>query len=350
MSTGVFVVDPAAPPRLSMSFIRAAEGCLRRAHHEREVDLAGGMAITGRVFHEVAHTVGMACAFRGEVSPREGEAEEVARRVLANPEEASPLPKATWDEVMSLVARWARGVEFAPDEQFEVLSRQELGGRTLSARIDRMAIRDGVLYVRDYKTGWGKPEDQGTDCPLQGEVYAWHGRRLFPGIEKVVYTEDWVRFGVTLGPFDLWPEQLDDVEAFLRTSIARIDKAYEDGCELPASPGHACSSPTRCPVAGSCPVPLWARPGVRVESEEDAVAEFEQVLVLEQQAAERKKAIRAWLEANDHRAVVVNGQEIGWPDKPGSRIDEVAVRAAGYDPARFRVPTTPSFGRRKATT
>lgn len=345
-SADAFVVDPVAPERLSMSFIRASEACLRRAHHEREADRAGGMALTGRAFHEVAATVGMACAMRGGGQPTPEEVERVARRVLANPEESGPFPKAAWDETLSLTARWARAAHFDPDEQFEVLSHQELAGRTLSARLDRLTVRDGVAVVRDYKTGWGKPEDQ-AGLPLQGQVYAWHAARLHPDVGRVVYTEDWVRFGIQTGPFELDPSDLERVEAFLLAAIERIDKAYAAG-ELPATPGSACSSPTRCPAVASCPVPGWARPETRVESEDDAIGELEQILVDEQRVADRKKAIRCWLEATGRRALVVNGEEIGWSDKPGSRLDEKAAKAAGFDPGAFRVETTPSFGRRKA--
>lgn len=343
------------PERLSMSFIRAAQGCLRRADLERDVEVAGLDAVIGRVFHDVAAAVGFACSMRGHLRPAQGEPERIARNVLAALD--VPVPKAAQDVVVDMVGWWAPRAEFRLDEQFEINSRVDLDGRTLSARIDRLAIvaeRDGwVAYVNDYKTGWAGAQ---KSIPVQGEVYGWHAFHLAPHIDRVIYSEDHVRTRQRGGPWELTRDHLPGIERFLQASIELIDGAYDQAeGELPATPGSACSSPTRCPVAGSCPVPRWARPATSIESEDDAVAQFEQLLVMEAQQGEVKDELRGWIDGQGARALVHNGEEIGYSPKPGKRFDKkrlaadlAACRGEEVDLADYETTSKPPFGRRKA--
>jgi PD-(D/E)XK nuclease superfamily len=351
-----FRPDPVAPERLSMSFIRAAEGCLRRAHMERQVQTSTEDALIGRVFHEAAAAVGFACVMRGQARPSPVEAVGIAKRIMARPEEIQPLPKAAWDEVIRLVSRWAERATFRPDETFEIGSRQQLAGRTLSARIDREAVDGTTVYVKDYKTGWGDPADA---LSLQGEVYSWHEFERHPDAVLVVYEEDHVRMGLTSGPHEI---TRDDVYGeggtveFLQATVSRIDDAYRRG-ELPPNPGAACSAyGRRCPVASTCPVPEWAKPATVANTREEAVAAFKALLVGEAARGEQVDVIRGWLEHAGERALQHNGEEIGRAAQPGSSLDkkrlqaDLAEKGAGINLGAYTKPTNPTFGRRKAKT
>lgn len=348
MTVAPFTVDR-APARLSMSFIRAAEGCMRRADAEREASYSGPDAVIGSVFHAVAASVGFLCLVRGEVTPQQDEAERIARSMMERYDQ--PLPKSAWDAVLRMLWWWAPRAEFRPGELFEVGVKTELDGRTLSARIDRLAIDGDTAYIRDYKTGWADPANE---LSIQGEVYAWHVFQRSGEIERVVYAEDHVRAGLTGGPWELTRGHAEETEDFLRGAIKRIDAAYARGGELPATPGSACSSPVRCPVASTCPVAQWARPATAIESPDDATAQFEQMLVLEAQTTEVKEMLRGWVDHAGERALQLNGQEIGYAAKPGNRFDkkallaELTARGEDVDLDAYMKPTKPSFGRRKS--
>lgn len=351
MTVDAFVVDPVAPARLSMSFLRSAEGCLRRAHMEREVDLAGGDALVGRLFHEVAAAVGFSCVIAGRQWMTFDEARPLAVAVMGRATEGT-LPKAAWDQVLSLTSRWCDTGRppFRPGELFEVLSVVEFDGRRLSARIDRVAVDGATAHVHDYKTGWSDPVG---DLSAQGEMYAWHVLTSHPELDQVVYTEQHVRLGVEGGPWLIDRDDLDRTEEWLAAMIARVDGAYGAGT-FPATPGSACSSPSRCPVAGSCPIPRWARPATLIETEADAVAQFEALLAEEALIADRKDRIRGWLEHTGERALQLHGEEIGRSTTPGKRFnrrrlaDDLAASGAPVDLDAYEDPAAPAFGRRKA--
>lgn len=341
-----FVAAPVPPERLSMSFLRAAGGCLRRAHMERQQQVTGLDALVGHLFHEAAAAIGFRAVIRDEREVTIEDALAIARRTMASSEDRDPLPKEAWDQTLGLIRRWAPRAEFRPGELFEVASRRELHGRILSARIDRLALDRRTAYVRDYKTGWAEPSRW---LSFQGELYAWHVFQRHSRVDTVIYTEEVVRHGLESGPWEITRDWIDDTEEYLLAAIARIDTAYaESRGELPATPGAACSSPSRCPVAGSCPVPEWARPATVIETEQDALAQFEALLVEDERRGERVDQLRGWLEANGRRALELNGMEIGRAREGGKRLDRRAVRQAGIDLSPFEKPTPPSFGRRKA--
>jgi hypothetical protein len=350
-----FVIDPVAPRRISMSMLRAAEACLRRAHLDRAAGVpSDGDALIGSLWHECAATVGFVAVMRGVDRIDIDEAIAISRRTLARPSDPGPLPRDAHATVLDLIERWSRRARFRPGEVFEVLSEQPLNGRPLSARLDRY-WRDGpVVEITDYKTGFG---DVGTKLTMQGEVYAWHVFEREPDIDLVVYAEDHVRFGVPNGPYEITRDDVygpGGIEEFLLDSLARLNTAYEAGGELPASPGSACSSPSSCPHAASCSVPEEYRPDTLVGTSEDAGELLGVMLVLEARRDALAKQARGYLTRSGARAVQLNGEEYGFAPRPGSRLDKKALAAdlqAGVpvdDLDAYAVATNPTCGRRKA--
>lgn len=341
-----FTLDPVRPDRLSMSFLRSAGACLRRAHLEREADVTGPDALVGRFTHEALAAGGLKAvtAQAARISP--DEAERIARAIMAGYGEADPLAEAVFTDVLDLTRRWAGRASFRPGERFEVDSRLNLGGRTLSARIDRFAVDGPEIFARDYKTGWADPAEGLT---FQGRNYGWHLLVLHPEIRRVNYVEEHVRFGTESAPAWIEREDLPGIEDYLLTAIARIDGAYAAG-DLPATPGSACSRPTSCPVAHSCPVPAWARPATWLETEEQAAEELERLLAEEAVIEGRKAALRGYLAREDRRSISAAGEEIGWSAKPGSSLDTKALLAdhPEIDLDDYRKTTNPTFGRRRA--
>jgi hypothetical protein len=337
---------------MSMSFMRSAEGCLRRAEMERHVDLAGEDATVGRLFHCAMAAIGFGCVMRGIERPDRDLALRIARRAMAGPDEPGPMPMAAWDTALELVERCVRrpSTFFRAGEMFERDSRIPFHGRILSARIDRLALDGRAAHVIDWKTGWADP----ADClSSQGRRYAWHVLVEHPEIDEVHYTEDHVRAGLASGPWVIYRDELAAIEDYLRAQIDKIAEAYARGA-LTAKPGSICSSPSRCPVAASCPVPAWARPETTVETDDDAVGLFEALLVLDARRDAHVAAIRGHLENTGQRALVVEGQEIGFATKTGRKLNkkrlaaDLDAREVGLDLAAYEEETRPTFGRRRA--
>lgn len=333
---------PLEPPsRLSMSFLRAAgDECMQKAVWAREFDQSGEPAIIGRLFHDAAAAIGLYATLNGLARIDPEPAERVARQVLRTPEDADRLPRDAYEEVLDLVARWVTRAVFPPNAEHEVSSRVTIAERVHSARLDVVSFEAGVVTVRDYKTGWTPPAS--TDTATQGHVYAVHALAMHPDAVAVQWIPDFVRFDFD-SPSTITPDEVEMTVEWMAAGAARIDAAYRAG-KFPAEPGRWCAS---CPRSLECPVPEQARPAAFVTDEDAAREQMDALLVEERRIVERKQAIRGYLEANDQRAFDHNGEQIGWSDKPGSRLDAKAAKAAGFDPASFRVPTTPSFGRRK---
>lgn len=346
-----FKVDPVRPSRYSMSFIRSAGECLRRAHHDREGDSSGTDAIIGRVFHEVAAAIGWSCVMRGQATPDYVEAERIARRVMSQPEELNPLSKHVWDEVLSLLGRWVVKAEFRPGEEFELFMAHEVRGRPISSRIDRLYIEGVKAWVKDYKTGHADPPQRPEPTP-QGDIYAWQAMQAHPHLEVVTFEQEHVRFGHAPQPFEYTREAVAEIGEWLFDMVGMLDHAYAQGGELPANPGDACSKWGGCAVARDCPAKKWTRPATEITTGDEAIAEFQALIAEGASIDVRKKAIRGYLEREDLRVIQANGQEIGFapnvPD-PGTDWKSMAL-ASGKDPAEFarKQPKNPSFGVRKA--
>lgn len=348
-----FVVKPTPPRRFSMSFLRAAEGCHRRAHLDRVAGIpADGDALIGSLWHDCAAAIGFTATMSGRERIDAGEAVKIARGVLRRGE--GPMPREAHAEVIGLVVRWANRVRFRPGEVYEILSEQPLAGYRLSARLDRYYRDEVFVEVRDYKTGWA---DVGTRLTMQGEVYAWHVFEREPDVELVIYDEEHIRFGAVNGPYELTREDVygdGGIEEFLIDSLARLDKAYKKG-RLPATPGSACSRPSGCLHAKTCPVPEWARPDTTVETEGDALDVFASLLVQEQRRATDTKRLRGYLTLADRRALQLDGEEIGVAEHGGQMLDKKQLAAdieAGVeivDLADYMKATNATFGRRKAS-
>jgi hypothetical protein len=351
-----FVVYPKPPRRLSMSFLRAAEGCLRRAHLDRTAGIpSDGDALIGSLWHDCAATIGFVAVMEGAERIDVDRAVRIARRVLARPSDTGPMPRDAHRTVIELVERWCRrpGIHFRPGEVFEVLSERPLDGWLLSARLDRKWRDGNVVHVTDYKTGWA---DVGTKLTMQGENYAWHVCEADPTVELVVYDEDHIRFGVPNGPYEITRDDVygpGGIDEFLRDALARIDEAYGRG-ELTATPGSACSKPSTCSHAKSCPVPEWARLVTVVETAEQAEIVFGSLLAQEQRRTADVARLRGYLNRTGDRAVQLGGEEIGFAINGGQTLDKKQLAAdieegvPIVDLDDYMQPTKPGFGRRKA--
>jgi hypothetical protein len=335
-----FAVEASAPERLSMSYVRNAENCLRMAAADRRARVSGVPATVGTVFHDCAAAIGTATVMAGRTEPDLDRVPAITRGVIQRPDQFEPLPREAWTDVLELVDKWSASVSFHPESQFEVSSRITIAGRTHSARLDVVAFdaNSATVFLDDWKTGRGLP---GADEPAtQGEIYALHAHSMFPDAERFVFRERFVRLGIDLEPFVLLDADLEETADWLADTASRIDRAYDDADDvdsLPASPGKHCAY---CPAKASCPIPAEARPASELETIDDATEQLEAILVAQAQVEERKGAVRAFLEANEIEAVEAGGKRLGFTTAETKRLDKKAAEAAGVNLDDFRKVST----------
>lgn len=314
------LVDPRPPERFSMSFLQAAERCLLSAHLGRVSDPSGDPAVVGHVVHEALAALGLIARSSGDEVVGAAVGRRVIERVLEGPEENEPISLEGRDKAIEMVERVAATYAFPVDaDEFavELNSRIDLDGNTLSARIDQAAKYGTTAEVDDWKTGPGLPSDETVLTHVQLPIYAYHLSVRWPDVERFVLRERYVRYGGTTRTVELERAELANVEAWLRTVVARVRAGYAAG-EFPATPGSWCGY---CPAKMACTLPLWQRPAA-ITSELEAEALFAQVLVQTEQVAEGKAALRAWLEDRELDGLVQGDRRIGFTEGTRRSFDK----------------------------
>ncbi len=119
-----------------------------------------------------------------ELSPEVREA--AARRFLSRP--GHGLDAATRDEMVAEALAVLGHPEFAPlfgpGSRAEVPVVGSVGGRVLSGQIDRLLVRDGEVWIVDYKTNRPPPETVAGVAPAylrQMAAYRDAVRQIYPG-------------------------------------------------------------------------------------------------------------------------------------------------------------------------
>jgi hypothetical protein len=182
----------------------------------------------------------------------------------------------------------------------------------VSARIDWMWLDGRVCWLKDYKSG-GK--NAGWEPTFQGEVYAWQLLGTYPDLEGFWLAEHPLPYG---GPKWVWID-VDEltgpgsIEEYLAYMIGEIEAAYAVP-PLTPTPGSWCN--TMCPDRAGCPLPEWAKGGVPVRDEGEAVAVLDRLIVQRARSADATRSLAAWLTAVDRTHIVSSSgeQEFGWTD------------------------------------
>lgn len=307
-----------APERYSMSFLQRAERCLLSAHLGRVSDPSGDFAVVGTVVHDALAALGLIARTRGEAVLGADLGRTVIERVLDGPEQTEPISAEGRAKAIEMVTGVAARFPFPVDaDEFvvELNSRVMLDESVLSARIDQAAKRGPMVEVDDWKTGPGLPND--ITAHVQLPIYAYHLAVRWPDAEAFMLRERYVRYGGSVREVYLERADLDNVEGWLRTVVARVRNAYATG-EFPATPGSWCAN---CPAKMACTLPLWQRPAA-IETEDEVRALFSQVLVQSEQVDTGKKAIKAWLEANEVDGLVQGDQRIGFTEGERKSFDK----------------------------
>lgn len=254
---------------------------------------------------------------------------------LAWQAEPHTLPSAKLGEIEALVAAFAQshtldlervvGVE----EWFRGLFVAEAQFRGIR---DLVEIRGATARVTDYKTDHMIRSQAEVERDLQLETYAWATLREYPHLEKVVGVLDFVRHNVRR-EVTIDRERAAGTEERLAAMIRRVrqDKKFEP---TPGSWCSWCGYIERCPAAAA----IKAAGRVVVATPDDAARVAAELILLDRQISERKKALQGY--CNIHGDVVVNGVAWGFAVTESRSIEDLPafrriLAKHGLDPDEF---------------
>jgi hypothetical protein len=279
--------------------------------------------------HEITSTAGTYAGHLGVEHLPATTITQIARNVIRNPEERiDALSRDAWREVMRLTDLFAARHWFPPGAEYERLFTAELGGRTLSARIDLLWIDGATAHITDRKTGGRLPKHSDPKITFQGENYAWQVRESgeFPQVDRYEVSEDFMSYGVCRTGV-IYADELDETEAFMLDAIARLEEAYaraaEDGRGLKPRRGSWCAT---CSDSIGCPLPVWATTG-GLSTEADAIKSLDAVIDERAKSKRHVANLRSFMDATGLTHLVSGDQEIGHKAKADGG-SEFAVRKA----------------------
>jgi hypothetical protein len=263
------------------------------------------------------------------------EVEQIARRVLRNPERPYALTYHMHNYVIEMARTWAGSISFPTDADFWVIEHpfrlplydHELNVEyIISGRMDQYAIwnDDRHYAAHDWKTGPNLPsrrevEEEHTQLPL----YAWAAAQEYPWIETFSNTEYYCRLGVPRR-VDLHISDMALIEDWLLGRCRAIREAYLRN-RFEATPSErACAY---CALPERCPKPEGVRLASRIRSEDDAIEHIEAWLVEDARVAKRRRAVRGFLEVHEYPTIEVGGKDYGFVRKTKKAVDRAKLRA-----------------------
>jgi RecB family exonuclease len=221
------------------------------------------------------------------------------------------LPTAEQDAIRLMAWNWASATVIDLDAivGVEVPLEMELGGFTVTGRIDRVEAFDSILVLRDAKTSLNIRKSEDVQRGFQGMLYGLlalegaqreTGLRLGAGITDIQFIEEYPRYRSDEGPLiqreGLWnrTELLAEFKFSLERNLAALERSFETG-EWPARDGSWCSI---CPAQSECPLPARLREVEQIETAQDAQDAFSRKLALDAEGRRLQAGMRGWVQEN----------------------------------------------------
>ena len=176
-----------------------------------------------------------------------------------------------------------------------------------------------IVGITDYKTGFAIWSEEETKNSPQLRRYAVAMSSFMPDTDRFDVTLDFVRNGVVRGPYQFEPEVAVEEKASIVAISDRIEAALKSGKWEP-TPGAGCHY---CPIFEKCPKRTEALPFRGVQSDEEAVAATQRLIMVETEAGAIKKVLKPW--TAEHGVVVTNGMQFGASKTERVSYDTVAL-------------------------
>lgn len=262
----------------------------------------------GTAFHEVAERAITEMIEQSEPKMPGELCRDLADLVLA---ERTDLVISTEEQDATRLMAFNFGEGFVADPAaivgVEVPMEIELGGFTLTGKIDLIEVHGQTIYLRDWKTSLAIRKNEEVQKGFQGLFYAMlclYGVQretkmsLGAGIADVWFYETYPRYRTDEGGMvtkeGVWTKaEVFEFKTSLERNVARFEESLETG-DWPARDGSWCSI---CPAAAECPIPADLRfDGKVIESEEEAHEVFSLKLAAERDSRRMQSALRGWVE------------------------------------------------------
>jgi hypothetical protein len=299
------------PDTLSQTLLAKHNKCPRSAYLYRKYKGGTGSHAMGRgiLFHEVADQAINELLEQEEAAMPGEVAKELADAVMAEHPEI-PLSTDEQDAVRLMAYNWAEGTIIDPAAvvAVEMPLQFEIGGFTLTCRLDLVEAHGSTLYVRDWKTSLAIRKSEEIQKGFQGLFYALAciegedpetGARIGGGIQDVWFYETYPRYRTEEGPLlareGSWTRaEIHEFKGSLERNVAAFERSLETG-DWPTRDGSWCSE---CPAQGECPIPEHLRELPQIETEEDAHNAFSRKLALERESRRLQSGLRGFVKDN----------------------------------------------------
>jgi len=190
-----------------------------------------------------------------------------------------------------------------------------------------------IVGITDYKTSFAAWSEEETKNSAQLRRYAVAMSSFMPDTDRFDVTLDFVRSGIVRGPYPFEPEVAVEEKASIVAISDRIESALKTGKWEP-TPGAGCQY---CPIFEKCPKRTEALPFRGVQSDDEAVAATQRLIMLETEATTIKKILKPW--SAEHGTVVTNGMQYGASKTERVSYDTDALvewaKAHGLEPYRL---------------
>lgn len=184
----------------------------------------------------------------------------------------------------------------------------EIGGVTVTGRIDRAEAFGSSIHLHDAKTSLAVKKREEVQRSFQGQLYALMcldgvlaetGLPIGAGINEVWFYEDYPRYRTEEGPIvskeGCWTRpELAEFRVSLERNIAAFLRSLEND-EWEARDGTWCAT---CPAQSECPIGERLREMPEVASEEQAQDAFSYKLWLERESRRIQSGLRGWVKDN----------------------------------------------------
>lgn len=343
-----FTIEP--PETLRQTLLRRHDLCPRSAalYMLTKGGKPSHATDRGTAFHEV-HDQAVNLMLAQEEQRMPGDvATELADSVMA--EHPEWVLRAQDQDVVRLCTyNWAESFVLDPDALLGVeLSLQiEIGGFTVTGRIDLAEAVGQTAYLHDYKTSLRIRKKEEVEEGFQGKLYALlvlfgedpsTGLTLGSGLQDVFFYEEYPRYRTDEGPLMAREASWTKAEIFeFRNSLERNIANFADSLQTgdwPARDGSWCGE---CAAPTLCPIPAHLREVEEIETEVDAEDSFSQLMALERETARYRANLRPWVD--EHGPVYVGDYAFAARAEEHNAVkDWPEFLTAVHRTAEFKVP------------
>jgi hypothetical protein len=296
------------PDTLRQSLLARHDKCPRSAYLAQKYDTASVAMDRGTAFHAFVERAIQTMRDQDETTMPGEQARELADAVMAEATDLV-LPTEEQDAVRLMAWNWAESFVLDWDTivGVEVPLSMELGGFTLTGRVDLIEAVGQTLYVRDWKTSLNIRKREEVQRGFQGQMYALlllegvtsKGMSLGAGINDVWFYETYPRYrtdeGTLIAKEGSWARpELMDFKVSLERNLERFADSLETG-DWPARDGSWCST---CPAQTECPIPAHLRFEAEITNLAEATDAFSLKLANEREGRRIQSALRGWVQEN----------------------------------------------------